>query len=174
MWSVRRCSEACCCVLFLGLQFFGLLQSFPLQVCIFSGCCKVSRCEFVLFRATTKSLVDCCNFSAVWFCSFFRATAKSLLCVWTISLGLLQSFSLCSRSSFSWTTAKFLVICVCLFSGCSMQIIRICFFSGCCNFFSLSLCWRAFNRAATKRVPGLLQSSLLRMRTAAKFLEVYT
>ena len=139
IWSARRCPEACCCVLSLGIQFFGMLQSssklvrvflgllqfFSSRVRVFSGCNKVSRgVRMILSRDTTKSLAARSCFSS----------------------GLLQSNSLCVRA-FSRAFTKFLVVHMCFL------------FRAAANFFVVRFCLK-FLVVRVRFFSGLLQMSV--------------
>ena len=163
-WSTRRCPEACCCVPFLGLQSLGLLQSFSLLVRVFSGYCKVSRREYVLFRAAAKFLVVCV-------CFYLGLLQSFSLCERTFSFELLQSFSLCVRAflgllqSFSLRSHAFSFgLLQISFSSCAFTLsfsLCVCtFFSGCCK----------AHRCVGVLLIGLPQSVFF--RASAKFLVV--
>ena len=179
IWSARRCPEACCCVLSLGIQFFGLIQSSSKLVRVFFGLLQFFSSRVRVFSGRNKVYRGACVFLS-------RDTTKSLAVRSCFSSGLLQSNSLCVRTFFS----GFYKI------SRGAYVLPL---SGCCKLFrravlpqvSRCACTLFFRAVANVcRYVGVLltgllqsvfframQSSLLRVRAfpraSAKFIDVY-
>ena len=95
---------------------------------------------------------------------FFRAAAKLLVvcaCYFYFYIGLLlQSLSSCVHAFLGLLNAKFFSVHVCAFFPLGLLQ-------------SLSLCWRAFKRAAAQRVFELLQSSVMCARAFPDYCKAF-